>query len=113
MPRPLKSQDAPAIVGLEQLPPREQRTYQRVIFSKSDKNADATVPAVLNGQFFRYPRGVECLVPNEVIDVLNNAVIRNIDTTDGTATIETEEQAYTFQIKGVASPSEVAEHFAQ
>ena len=109
-----KSVAPPREVGsMAQLPPREERTYHKITFSKGDKNADQTVFVGLNGSFFRYPRGVRCMVPLEVIGVLNDAIQRNIDTTDGTATIETEEQAYTFQDHGTATSDEVAAYFAQ
>lgn len=105
---------APREVGsMAQLPPREERTYHKITFSKGDKNADQTVFVGLNGQFFRYPRGARCMVPEAVIAVLNDAVQKNIDTTDGTETIITEEQAYTFQDHGIATPEEVAAYFAQ
>ena len=99
--------------NMAQLPPREERIYHKVTFTSGDKNADQTVFVGLNGQFFRYPRGSRCMVPEAVIDVLNDAVQKNIDTTDGTATIITEEQAYTFQDHGTATSDEVAAYFAQ
>lgn len=99
---------------LEQLPPRDQRTYLWVTFSKGDKNAQTTAFAGLNGQFFNYPRGKKCLVPKEVMEgPFANALQVNIETHDDNTITESEEQAFPYQIHKEATPDEVTEYFSK
>lgn len=101
-------------MDVDRLPPREQRTYIWVVFSKGDKNAPATAFAGLNGEFFNYPRGQKCLVPKEVLEgCFGNAVERVIETYDDNTYSETEQAAFPYQTYGEATPEQVAEYFAQ
>lgn len=99
---------------LETLPPRDERTYLWVTFSKGDKNAQQTAFAGLNGQFFNYPRGKKCLVPKEVIEgPFADALQTNIETHDDNTISLSEESAFPYQVHGEATPDEVSEYFSK